>query len=199
MGNIERFLDVCKLNLSTRAFTILSIRIHAYGTNRIFAEALPHIFSYSEISKTPGCGANTAHEILNMLKIESVKKELDRIVFYSVTKEDMNPSTHSRQYGQCKDCQWWEDTSKDDIEFFDCCSVCHMMTFKGCDTQNAFVPVAETSLIKYVYLDFPNESNEKEEEHLVKIQSCSDIKSDNRAKIFTPRFFGCMMFEQRRD
>ena len=101
--------------------------------------------------------------------------------------------------GQCKDCRWWEDPARDDIEDFDCCGVCHMMTFRCGDTQDVLVPAAETSLIKHIYLDFSNESDEKEEENWVKIQSCFDIKSDNRAKICTPRFFGCMMFEQRKD
>ena len=101
--------------------------------------------------------------------------------------------------GQCKDCRWWDDLGRDYPEGFDCCGACHMMIFRGCGTQDVLIPVAETSLIKHVYFDFSNESIEKEEENWVKIQSCFDIKSDNRAKIYTPRFFGCMMFEQRKD
>lgn len=173
MGNIQRFLDVCKLNLSTRAFTILSSRICTYGTNRIFAEDLPHIFSYSEISKTPGCGANTAHEILNMLKIESVKKELDKIVFYSVTKESTNTPTHSHQCGQCKECRHW--AGDEDTSVAECYAQEFGMIYPGLDSINMNVQEAKDTIQGIM------------------------LRNDLDMIIRTSRFFGCVMFEQRKD
>ena len=99
--------------------------------------------------------------------------------------------------GQCKDCRWWEDPATEDSEGFDCCGSCHMMTFKGGKTVDVLSPVAETTLIQHIYFDFTGETCEIEDKNWEKIQSFFPGIKDNTAKIFTPRFFGCVMFEQR--
>ena len=84
--------------------------------------------------------------------------------------------------GQCKDCRWWEDPITADSEYFDCCGVCHMMTFTRSTHPDEPIPKAETSLIQKIWFDYSISSNR-----------------DIIARACTPRFFRCMMFEPRKD